>query len=352
MKLEGMPTSVSSLVVARLLGVKAGTLVLAEVIAAREPLQREGLWVAALQACLLSGLRPPAEALEELRASVFFELKCKAMLAELARVVYAQQIPVLVFKGCALMIGVYPYPGQRSFGDIDLAVAAEHQSRFRQALSQLGYFVSETGPVARKDGINVDIHTHPLQQLSFALAGNKECWWARSEALGDDFLGLNRNCIEHEFLLALFHGAKHAFSRANWVVDVAVIATRYDPVLLAAAVRSNRAGRHLWLAAVCLDRWFGVCLPQELLTVSRPPGRFSPLNRLFLQLVLERRAPDFLGMFTPLWAISGVAQKLGYLKSVLFPKSVKFSVRSRELVAMVEHLIHICWHGRQRDSGR
>ena len=275
-------------------------------------LRREGLWIATLDWLLRCSMGLTDVQRREHFEAVAWELQCRATLSEFGQAALQRGIQVLVFKGCALSVRHYLRGGQRSYGDIDLAVRPDHRATVENLLRNL-HFSQPFGSTWYRNGLAVDLHDHPLHQLHPYVALGSEPWWTDTQPLGDDYGAIRVLPPEKEFVLGLFHGAKHAFKRATWVVDLWVLAQHHDPKLLARAVTRHRAGRHLWLARLCLCRWFRADFPAGLLSGVRPPGRVDVLSRWVADLVVRRRAPDFLGMLTPVWAIDSWACRCRYL---------------------------------------
>lgn len=289
-----------------------------EVLPHRDTLIAEGLWVSSLECCIHSGQRFSSEIMDEFRSAIAWEVRCRAYLQELSEACWAAGVRPVVFKGACLALVCYPRPGQRAFGDIDIAISTPQRSGFLGVLRSLGYTISPAGDCAVRQGLSVDLHHHPLHQMSDFFPSSKH-WESSVLPLRDDLVGLGRLSPHHEFVLALLHSGKHAFSRASHVVDLLVMAQRFAPQALVNAVEEYRLGRHLWLASCLAKTWFDLQFPPGMLRLCRSPGRFDVLDRWFAEQVTIRRAPDFLGMLTPLWAITGWRRRLRYLLQTLFP---------------------------------
>ncbi|MBX3166755.1 MAG: nucleotidyltransferase family protein [Candidatus Eremiobacteraeota bacterium] len=295
----------------------------------KSQLQREGLWVPALQRHLEAGDTLPEDWKRDLITAISWELHCQETLREISEIVGRHSIPLMTFKGCALAFGTYRVRGQRVFGDIDIAVPPRFRRRVQELLEEIG-FRAASGATMSRGALSLDLHDHPLHQLSI-LASSHRDWWSEAVPLDPELGPVLRLKNEHEFLLALLHGSKHAFSRANWVVDVLVLAWRGDSEVLAQSVTAYHAGRHLWLASRCLSEWYGAALPPALEAASRPPGALDVFTHWFARLVLARRAPDFLGMLTPVWAIPSPIGRVRYLGRALFPEDSSLCQRLKRL---------------------
>jgi hypothetical protein len=289
-----------------------------ELLAARLSLVREGIWPLALERFLESGGKLPPSAKSELMEAAAWPLRCLAELREIESACQASGIPILVFKGSALAFSTYPKPVQRSFGDIDLAVPRHYRSEFEAILEGLGFRLPADDTLAVRNQLILDLHDHPLNQMANLVGGIPERWWEVSEPLHVSTGQVLRLPHELEFVLSLFHGAKHAYSRANWIVDVAVQCQR-ESEKLAQTVKQFGAQHHLWMAQQCLREWYQLELPPALKAQAVAPGWMDFWSSALLRRVLERRAPDFLGMLTPLWLLPGIRAKLAYLWPVVFP---------------------------------
>lgn len=309
-----------------------------ELASQRESLLREGLWVPCLDALLGQGQPIPEDWHQELRLAVAWVLRCQSTLKTIGDEATRQSLPVLVFKGGSLAFSAYARPAQRSFGDLDLAIPSERRQEFFELLSGLGFSVSRSGHLATQPGLTVDIHEHPLAHLREQLGLPPDQVWRAD---------LHRTCemtggcwhlrSEEEFLVALFHASKHAFSRLNWLLDLLLLARRCDAARVVGLVREYRAEKHLWLARHCAQNWWNQALGSDWKLVTSPPRDL--LSGWLVERVTRRRAPDFLGMLTPLWAIRGWRPRLNYLWHSLFPGDTPLGLRLRQLVAMGSRLV-------------
>lgn len=226
--------------------------------------------------------------------------------------------PAVVFKGAAYLGRLYGL-GQRHVGDLDLVGGPET----RQELERLGFRpVSESPLVLQRGGHQVDLHTHPLGRQQQVTRWDLACARRQSVPLFEGARCLRRFHDRDEAVLCLLHGAKHAFSRLLWLVDLALL--QPDPAYL----RWLGAERYGWYGAWLLERLFDI------------PGEVGPLRRTerwFLRRVEQRRAPEELGMLLPLHTLPGVLPKLRYLRETLRSPG-GWRRRLTELAAMLARL--------------
>ncbi len=299
-------------------------------------IQREGLLGLTALHQLESGVELPAEVRSTLNQAIAFEVLCGAILKHVGQAAAARGIPLLTFKGCALAFGLYPRTGQRAFGDIDLAVAPGDWEATVDLLGELDFVMSQHC-LFNREGITIDLHSHPLHQLTRLVGPRCQEWWAAALPLAERTGPVLRLAHQHEFVLGLFHSAKHSFARSGWVVDLALLASRVDPQLLCDSVVRYRAESQLAFAAECLKVWFGQSLPPPLAALAT--RHWNPAEQRFLELVLQRKAPDFLGMLTPLASAPSLWAGLDYLARALYPPGVPVWGRTRQLWQMLRQVL-------------
>lgn len=301
-----------------------------------QTIRREGLLGLSALHQLETGGEVPAEIRLVLNQAVAFEMSCGAILKEVGRAAAARGISLLTFKGCALAFGLYPRAGQRAFGDIDLAVRPGDWQATVDMLQEMG-FVLSYGCLFTRQGITVDLHRHPLHQLARLVGPRCQEWWESAVPLSERTGPVLRLAHQHEFVLGLFHSAKHSFARSGWVVDLALLAQHVDPSLLCEVVVRYRTTRQLAFAAECLEVWFGQSLPQPLDALAS--RRWNVAERRFMGLVLQRKAPDFLGMLTPLASAPSLRAGLEYLVGSLYPPGTPVWGRTRQLWEMLRRVL-------------
>jgi hypothetical protein len=265
-----------------------------------------------------------------------FQMRCGCTLKELSEAAGRAGIELLTFKGCALAFGCYPRAGLRAFGDIDLAVRPEQVKGAREVLVGAGFQQDPSGWTFTREGLIVDLHQHPLHQVEALIGPRAASWWDSLVPLSAQTGDTRRLPHELEFVLALVHACKHSVSRACWVVDAALLASRVESERLAEAVLRYKVGYQLSLVDHCLNSWFSLSLPPELAGLASRPGNF--FDRRFFQLVEQRRARDSLGMLTPVRCAHNWKSGLTYLRYALYPAGVPFWTRTGQLAGMLGSL--------------
>ena len=234
-----------------------------------------------------------ATCLAQNRTSLHLSSVLVQVMTELQR----QELPVLAYKGPTLALQAYGGLTRRPFGDLDLLIHPRDLDRTRTALRGMGH---EEYP-----------RLTPAQLRSF-YRSECECWyagadghsaielhWAVRERLYSFPLDLDRvfarrrevelcgaalACPAPEDLLLILsvHGAKHAWRRLKWVVDVDRLLAAEPhlnwPQLLLDANRL-RARRLLLLCLAVAAEVLGTELPEAVTAALHGEPTVVPLAR-------------------------------------------------------------------------
>jgi hypothetical protein len=168
-------------------------------------------------------------------------------LSEILRLLEANGIPALAYKGPALADFVYGDVALREFGDLDILIRSSDMSAARTLLEAAGYEpkyrLTPNGEAAYMDSdaqyhiallhsvreVMVELHwkTDPEFPVE-AVAGNS--WWSDLNFV--QFQNARIRCFSNEELLLVLclHGTKHAWASLGWLVDVSEL-IRKHPVL-------------------------------------------------------------------------------------------------------------------------
>jgi len=141
----------------------------------------------------LDGDPVPPEVMAELEASYYGSLarnlRLQASLAEVVAALHAEGIDPIVLKGGALAGTLYPNPGLRPMGDLDLLVPAEAMEQAGAVLSAIGY--------------------HQTRRLSARMEAFQTHFGGGLEWMRKDRLGLSNIDLQHDLLGADI--CRHAF---------------------------------------------------------------------------------------------------------------------------------------------
>lgn len=245
--------------------------------------------------------RVPKAAAEFFEAVLFLNADRNAQIRDglisLGRALNASAIVPLLLKGSGLLLGkVYPHPGMRFIGDIDLLLEADQLHRAREILMGAGYRPIAEGDyphlhqmpmlVHEASGIGVELHRLPITQDLATLAPVPELL-DRAELLQVDGGTFRLPAPTDRIALAIAHGQikDHAHARGvpalRALLDVAVHMQRFEaaidwPDLLA---RFKRAGASPVLAdtLALLDALMGMAPPFVLPTT--PAAAIGRLRR-------------------------------------------------------------------------
>ena len=166
-------------------------------------------------------------------------------LDELARIAsrfVREGIETIVLKGAALLLTTYPHPALRPMGDLDLLVREADVTRALDAARALGYALLRPGVTTEvlatnheielvrtlSDGTRLYLEIHwrlvPRESLIRGADVESRSLWRDALDTGDPAVPARVLAPEDALVFAALHLWRHAFSRAIWLVDVAMLA--------------------------------------------------------------------------------------------------------------------------------
>jgi hypothetical protein len=235
-------------------------------------------------------------------------LRLTAELLELLKQFEARAIPVLCYKGAALVALAYHNLALRQFADVDLLVRQQDVSRAQDLLVARGYrprvrltpgqeWVYGRFEIARafihdESAGLVELHWELLPRY-FSLSLDPEDVWGRLHAAALDGHALPTLTPEVALLFLCVHGAKHCWSRLGWICDVACTIgahPRIDWPWVLEAARRRGCRRMLLLGLLLVRDLLGLALPEAV----RDPVQVDPVAQELARKIVARflEAPD------------------------------------------------------------
>jgi hypothetical protein len=202
-------------------------------------------------------------------------------LMKVLKLLRAENIEAIPFKGPVLALKTYSNLGLREFYDVDLLLRREDILRAKRVLQQIGYtsppeqneqhIDSQLGfDLTSADGkVRLELHWSFIQKwLSYNV--DVDAVWKR--AVSYELAGLPIRIIAREDLLLYLcaHGAKHHWERLFWIIDIAEIVRseknlEWDELFERATLQGSRRALTL-----------GLHLAQSLLGAPIPKSDFEP----------------------------------------------------------------------------
>jgi hypothetical protein len=254
------------------------------------------------------------------RSLYIAEAQCRVVEA-----LRAQDVPVLLLKGAALLETVYPDPAQREMLDLDILVPSDRVATATRALA-LGWIrIESDGRAATSTQLEQDQHHGPAlvgaEQLvavelhhHIAISGEgngfavDELWQrARTSRNGDHLLPSPEDLLLHVSLHFTRNRLGGSYIRRNTggalaqISDIARIVER-EPVrweLVTASASSFGLDTRVFLALFAA-RELGVPIPESALAALQPAGFDKSLGRRLVALRVLR-AGDHLPVRTVRW---------------------------------------------------
>jgi hypothetical protein len=223
----------------------------------------------------LTELCPPAVAVQCEREANVALRRSLAQTAELARLtdaLSAAGVPTCTVKGIALARQLHGHPFTRTASDVDLAVAPDDVMRADATLQALGLRRTRPDFALSPRQWRAYLRVKPeLEYVRPAARIRVELLWRLDGLTGPPRLvpivigtrGFRTLALEDHALYLLQHGARHAWFRLFWLVDIARLLARDD---------LDWSQLHARACAARTERGFlqGIDLAVELLGAPRP----------------------------------------------------------------------------------
>jgi hypothetical protein len=275
-------------------------------------------------------------------AQTMWELRHRAVLAELVSALGQEGIVPLFLKGTAIAYDLYKSPANRSRGDTDLLIHKSDVQRARTVLEAIGYrsgeaekmtdvALQETWSLGCDDGTQhlIDLHVQVMNSPALQDMFDFEECAANSIALprlSPDARGLDR---PRAMIHTCMHRAMHVTApylvedrtyygsdRLIWIHDIRLLA---DALTAQDWRQFCSLARQYGASAVCLDglrsaeRMLGADIPEKVsVQLSDVPGDERASHYLLRSRQLGRALQD-------LRAVRGGRRKLAYLRSRIWP---------------------------------
>lgn len=203
-------------------------------------------------------------------------------LVRITSLLEANGITSIPYKGPVLASTVYHNVGLRQFGDLDILIHKQDFARAKQLLQAEDYEPSAQ-IVSGSDNIHVNQHhdyqfvhaTMPLvielqwgvMHVPLVFPSNLADWWKNTEKIRLSGQEITTLLPEHLFLLLCVHGAKHVWSRLQWICDIAEFIRAYPALDWDEVVRlaqHNYAERILFLGLLVAQSLLDAPIPEYI----------------------------------------------------------------------------------------
>lgn len=235
-------------------------------------------------------------------------------LSKLLNLFKENGIPVLVFKGPTLAEQAYGENSLRQAGDLDVLIERRRFELARNLLESLGYQMSPTLTPSQlaahlklhceiqfeqDDGFTVvDLHWSSTPQ-AFPVEFDTNAVLRRSQTLSIGGTRVNTFSAEDLILFQCVHGAKHYWSRLEWIASLAELIRnqpRIDWDALILFARVARASRMLALGLNLSKQLGDVDIPDSVFDKIDARGSMRTLARQTLATMFDERPTEYLSI--------------------------------------------------------
>ncbi|MBI4672643.1 MAG: nucleotidyltransferase family protein [Chloroflexi bacterium] len=250
----------------------------------------------------------------------------------------AQQIDVVVLKGAALSKWLYPLPGLRPFGDLDLLIHQTDRSAASVFLNTCGYqeadglgaafytaFSCELGfHRAAPPRLNVDLHWQLLNPNFYRRRVKLDWFWGRTQLfVSGPVMARMFDPTAQLVHLALHLGVQHGNApRLIHFYDLALLICKYGAAMdwrtAAAYVQDTGLARPVHQVLIQTQAAWKIALAPETLALFRPrESHLSERAAFLLTTAVHKEA----SVLTDTLSIPEAGNKLRYVLGILFPNA-------------------------------
>jgi hypothetical protein len=292
--------------------------------------------------------------LRSLSQMMFFRQRVKKLLAFLGE----SELDFLVVKGPAVAHTIYPEPGLRLYGDLDLVVRESDWAMAHQLLSRAGFRQMQTTPdhpeisehpprFAARMVIYEQVYIHPTDRMTVEVhyddilnAGlaskDVEGFWQRAVIAELEGVPVKVMCLEDQLVHLCMHIHYHGYNRLNALTDIAFLIRDHADELnweqVIEVVRIEEAEVGVYYTLTYLEQLLTIKVPPLVLDAIRPGAfrrwwheQYLPTDKVLSLEPMWR--PDFSFYFLPLFkrllpdmlVMGRRREKLGCLVRLFFP---------------------------------
>ncbi len=198
-------------------------------------------------------------------------------------VLNAADIPVMLLKGAALNLSVYPRSDLRPLSDLDLLVPAEKAVAARQALVGAGcrpgfdlvradffprYYYEAELFSAGVHAVRLDLHARPFRPLRLAVTVPQAAFWANAQVVDVGTATALVPAVETMWIHLAVHAALHDCVRLIWLYDLVRFEKHHRECIdwdrVVGHCRQWRVSRAAWTAVRRATEHFGPVVPPEV----------------------------------------------------------------------------------------
>lgn len=263
------------------------------------------------------------------RQTIFQNLYFLRFLEELSGILKAYNLPVIVFKGAALLNSVYTDIGLRPMEDIDLMVRPGDLYALQQILEKMGFEQDQLYPTTFKKGIiHVDLHmdflsTHRIKTRQDLTKINLEDVWNRAVPFMDESIPLFRLALYDSLIALCLHLLKHHFSRLIWFIDIKETIEQsnqeFDWMDLARYSRKVGTERVILYVILLTKHILGLRIPDDVLKHFGKES-LSTIEKQILRIRLANEPMGRLSQLLYLFQMSKSSQRLRFIWENIFPQ--------------------------------
>ena len=278
-------------------------------------------------------------------------------LEENVRLLRAENIELIIFKGLLLAEIVYRDPGMRPMSDIDVMAREEDLKRIDLIFKGIGY----SAGVGSKDGLEVSFNSQRNSILYFRTNKTTVYWhlywhfintlpynraildkidmekiWKDSGEIELGKICLRTFSLYHQVIYLCLHAMQHSFRPLILLCDINELISqnsqRIDWGVLEQEAREFGLAKHLYYGLYFASKIMELKVPQQVLERLKPK-KISVFERKFIDSVLEDKPNFYGGSMVYLGMNENIKDRLEFLLRVILPSRKEMAaIRQKEPV--------------------
>ncbi|MCK4648717.1 signal peptidase I [bacterium] len=253
-----------------------------------------------------------------------------------------KKIEVILLKGIALGVTIYPSVGLRPMSDVDILIKDEDIFKVNEILNNFGYFPGDINPrdieLGKTEylttlyyrGKNLSLHLHwhlvnsTIPNFSYISRINMDRIWQKARLIEISEIKALILSPEHLIIYLCEHSLRvtHSLSRLIFLADISQAINYYQDKIdwdfLVKESYNFGLERMVYCGLYSVNRILGTEVPSDVLS-SLKPKRLTSGEKIFLSLVAKNRSSPGLSYLVHLAMNKKLSEKIKFLFRTLFP---------------------------------
>jgi hypothetical protein len=275
-----------------------------------------------------------------------------------------KKIEVILLKGIALGVTIYPSVGFRPMGDVDILIKDKDIFKINETMNSLGYFPADISPHDIELGkteylttlcypgrkLSLHIHRHlinsTIPNFSYIYKINMKRIWQKARPI--EISGIKTLILSPEYLIIYLceHSLRvtHSLSRLIFLADISRAINYYQDKMdwdfLVKESYNFGLERMVYYGLYSVNRILRTEVPSDILSFLKPK-RLTLGEKLFFSLLAKNRSSSGLNYLVHLAMNKKFSEKMKFLFRTLFPPKKVLAQRNCIAPSKINYLHYL-----------